>query len=387
MLGIDLGTFNTRASYFNPETGEKTLTRNVQFNGNDSLFSGIVFEENQTLVGDSSNIYKIPTKTMFKFKTIIDTPSRFEDIAEKAGFHLSEKDGSNCIQIGPNQYNLIYMLSLIFNTINKNFSNVSNSTSDVKTTIAIPPSFDETHKKTIKEACDLANIKIDKFISEPTAALLKYKSIDEIENATVAMIDYGYSGLTVTFLKMTGYQFDIIVSVKKSEFCVENVDRMIIRFVLDQYKQKYPNDEPSSEAISRLKEETMKCREAMTSVKKFDFHIENFCNDHTLEYKMRRNKFYSASEDIFDSTPAVIRDAFAKSKMKRNEINLVLCRGACINHILDYIKEYFIGITVDADFDENGTAVAQGCALSYKKDIEEKFDDPSTSGSKCCLLI
>ena len=182
IVGIDLGTTNTVCSILN----DKKKIETIKIKGK-KLFKSIVsIEKNKIFVGESKKfLIKNTKKLLGKKEYEIDKNINISNIKKiddefKIIFSYKKKEII---------YELFEISSMILHTVKKEILNVYKSNID-SLVITVPAYFNNEQRLLVKKAADLAKLKVDRFINEPTAAALCY-GLDKNKNENILVFDLG----------------------------------------------------------------------------------------------------------------------------------------------------------------------------------------------------
>lgn len=187
LIGIDLGTTNCLAAYF--EDGEPKLIPNKQ---GEYLTPSVISidEENQLYVGVTARERKVkyPNQTVEVFKRSMGTEKKFS--------------------LGYRKMDAMTLSSIMLKTLKEDAERYLGE-AVTEAIISVPAYFNELQRKTTKDAGELAGFHVKRIINEPTAAALAYgvgkKDLDQI----VLVFDLGGGTFDVSILEF----FDGIVEV------------------------------------------------------------------------------------------------------------------------------------------------------------------------------
>lgn len=184
-FGIDFGTTNTAMVYFSTKKG-KIFIGDERLKG--PLPSVVALNQNtgEVIVGSQvkQNIKTLEEdyQIILSVKTILDDPLRRWNAGGKV-------------------FTPMDVAAEIFRAIKKNA--LSRNYDISETTIAVPVNFSAEKKRCLKNAAEKVDIKILKFISEPTAAFLAhYEELKSYSN--IVVFDWGGGTLDISALDVKG---------------------------------------------------------------------------------------------------------------------------------------------------------------------------------------
>ena len=180
MIGIDLGTTNSLATYID-ETGEIKFIKNEY--GNILIPSVVGINENdEVIVGELAKERRMLNP--------LDTASNFK-----------RKMGTNAkIRIKGKEFDAQMLSSLVLKHLKENAERQLGSEVD-RAIISVPAYFNDKQRKDTKIAAELAGLQVERLINEPTAAALSLGSSILDRNLKFLVLDLGGGTFDVTLLE------------------------------------------------------------------------------------------------------------------------------------------------------------------------------------------
>lgn len=188
ILGIDLGTTNSLVSYFDGE-GSKIIPNKLGENLTPSVVA--IDENGQVLVGKTAKEYGFihPERVASVFKRTMGTDKKY---------NLFEKE-----------YTSEELSAFVLRSLKEDAEAYLNEEIE-EVVISVPAYFNDKRRKATKRAGELAGLKVERIISEPTAAAIAYGLLKENANASYLVFDLGGGTLDVSILEL----FDNILEVR-----------------------------------------------------------------------------------------------------------------------------------------------------------------------------
>lgn len=179
MIGIDLGTTNSLVSYWD---GEKSVLIENSFS--EVLTPSIVSlgDDNEIFVGDiaKQRLITHPDRTVANFKRKMGSKATFE--------------------LGNQKFNPEELSALVLKQLKQDAENTLNTKID-SAVISVPAYFNEAQRKSTKIAGELAGLKIERLINEPTAAAIAYGIHEKYKESNIIVIDLGGGTFDVSVLE------------------------------------------------------------------------------------------------------------------------------------------------------------------------------------------
>lgn len=188
IVGIDLGTTNSLISYYTEE-GPRIIPNRLGKNLTPSVVS--MDEEEQIYVGDvaveRNLLYPESTASVFK-----------RDMGSKKQFHLLHKT-----------FTAEEMSSFVLRALKEDAEQYL-GTEITEAVISVPAYFNDVRRKATKRAGELAGLKVERIISEPTAAAIAFGLYEKQEHSRFLVFDLGGGTFDVSILE----HFDSILEVR-----------------------------------------------------------------------------------------------------------------------------------------------------------------------------
>lgn len=188
IIGIDLGTTNSLAAYFT-EDGPKIIPNRLGKRLTPSVVS--MDEEEQIYVGDSAVernlLYPGSTASVFK-----------RDMGSQKKFQLLHKS-----------FTAEELSSFVLRALKEDAEHYLGE-EVTEAVISVPAYFNDARRRATKKAGELAGLKVERIISEPTAAAIAYGLYQSRKSARFLVFDLGGGTFDVSILEL----FDTILEVR-----------------------------------------------------------------------------------------------------------------------------------------------------------------------------
>ncbi len=182
IVGIDLGTTNSLVAYYTPE-GPKIIPNRLGKNLTPSVVS--VDEQGTVYVGETAKerMALYPDTVAATFKRSMGTDREYRLNGRK--FRPEE------------------LSSLVLRALKEDAESYLGEPV-TEAVISVPAYFDDKRRKATKRAGELAGLKVERIISEPTAAAIAYGLYDKTKNTRFLVFDLGGGTFDVSILELYG---------------------------------------------------------------------------------------------------------------------------------------------------------------------------------------
>lgn len=188
IIGIDLGTTNSLAAYFGKD-GPEIIPNRLGKHLTPSVVS--VDEEGQIYVGETARERELlyPGSAASVFKRSIGSAKKF------------------CL--GDKEFTAEELSSFVLRALKEDAENFLGEPV-TEAVISVPAYFDDKRRKATKRAGELAGLKVERIISEPTAAAIAYGLYEKTRNTRFLVFDLGGGTFDVSVLEL----FENILEVR-----------------------------------------------------------------------------------------------------------------------------------------------------------------------------
>ena len=316
IIGIDLGTTTSEIAYI--KNGKPELI--VDRNGNRIIPSVTGIDDYGNIIngeGAANQIEAYPERTIAEVKRLIGKDQKVK-LGDKAFL--------------PHEISAELLKEL------KNYAETYLGEEVTEAVITVPANFNNSQRKLTKQAGELAGLKVDRIINEPTAAAMAY-GIDNLDKEEKVLVyDLGGGTFDVTILEMFDGILDVMSSRGNNKLGGKDFDERIEKYILDEFKKQYGVDLYEISDTSMIHHIKGSIKNASISAKKelstknttsinipFITVIDN--KPVTLSVGITREKFDELTKDLVDATEKTIDEALDAANCTEDDIDVVLLVG------------------------------------------------------------
>lgn len=188
IIGIDLGTTNSLAAYYG-EDGPKIIPNRLGKHLTPSVVS--IDENGQIFVGETARErgFLYPGTTASVFKRSMGSAKKFS--------------------LGGKEFTAEELSSFVLRSLKEDAESFL-GVPVTEAVISVPAYFDDKRRKATKRAGELAGFKVERIISEPTAAAIAYGLYEKTRNTRFLVFDLGGGTFDVSVLEL----FENILEVR-----------------------------------------------------------------------------------------------------------------------------------------------------------------------------
>lgn len=350
VIGIDLGTTNSCVSVM--EGNEPVVIPNSE--GRRTTPSIVAFLDNgngERKVGDPAKRQAItnPTNTISSVKRFMGT--KYSEMITEAG-QMSYKvvAGENDtprIVIGNRKYTPQEISAIILQKMKKTAEDYLGTTVD-RAVITVPAYFNDAQRQATKEAGEIAGLKVERVVNEPTAAALAYGLDKKDKDQVIAVYDLGGGTFDISILELGDGVFEVKSTNGDTHLGGDDFDRVIIDWMAEEFK----NDEnidlrKDPMALQRLKEAAEKAKIELSSSTQTEINLPYItATDSGPKHLVRtltRAKFEQLSEDLVRRSMEPCKKALKDAGLKASDIDEVILVGGStrIPKIQEEVEKFF----------------------------------------------
>jgi molecular chaperone DnaK len=130
-----------------------------------------------------------------------------------------------------------------------------------KAVITVPAYFNDSERQATKDAGEIAGLKVERIINEPTAASLAYGMDKQESDHTIMVFDFGGGTFDVSILELGEGVFEVKATAGDNRLGGDDIDEIIIDWLADKFKKSTGIDlRKDATAMQRLKEAAEKAK-------------------------------------------------------------------------------------------------------------------------------
>ncbi len=242
--------------------------------------------------------------------------------------------------------------------------------------ITVPAYFNDAQRQATKEAGQIAGLKVERIINEPTAAALAY-GLEKKVNAKIAVFDLGGGTFDISILDVGDNVFEVLSTNGDTHLGGDDFDEVLIHYVADEFRKKEGIDlRKDPMALQRLKEacERAKCElsGSLETTINLPYITADAGGPKHLQMTITRAKFEQLVDHLIERCRGPVMKALQDAKLSPRDINEVVLVGGStrIPKVKQLVKEIF-GRDPDESINPDEVvavgAAVQGAVLTGEK--------------------
>ncbi|MFA9479279.1 molecular chaperone DnaK [Phycisphaerales bacterium AB-hyl4] len=346
-IGIDLGTTNSVVAVM--EAGQPKVLINAS--GNRVTPSIVAFtDKDERLVGQPAKHQQVtnPKNTVFSIKRFMGRRHK-EVHAEEKNVPYEVTGGEEelvRVKVRNKDYTPQEVSAMILGDLKKTAEEYLGDKVD-KAVITVPAYFNDSQRQATKEAGEIAGLKVERIINEPTAAALAY-GLDKKANEKVAVFDLGGGTFDISILDIGDGVFEVLSTNGDGHLGGDDWDQRLIDYLADEFKKQEGIDlRKDAMALQRLKEAAEKAKMELSTAQETSVNLPFITATQEgpkhLQISLTRAKFEQVCSELFDRIREPVTKAMTDAGLKAGDIDEVVLVGGSTRmpKVQAIVKELF----------------------------------------------
>ncbi|MHA6194506.1 Hsp70 family protein [Pseudomonas wadenswilerensis] len=190
--------------------------------------------------------------------------------------------------------------------------------------ISVPAYFSDAQRKATRIAGELAGLKVDKLINEPTAAALAY-GLHQREESTFLVFDLGGGTFDVSVLELFEGVMEVRASAGDNFLGGEDFDDALVAHFVERVGARDLPDITRPELAQRLRREAQRVRHVLGQAASARFTLADDGREWSLE--LTQDDLATVVKPLLDRLRAPIERALRDARIKAAELSEVLLVG------------------------------------------------------------
>jgi molecular chaperone DnaK len=380
IIGIDLGTTNSCVSVM--EGNEPVVIPNSE--GKRTTPSVVAFVEGgERKVGDPAKRQAItnPQNTVYSIKRFMG--NRFDEVGKevkRVPYKVVKGDNNTPrVNIEDRKYSPQEISAMILQKMKKTAEDfIGQEVSGA--VITVPAYFNDAQRQATKEAGEIAGLKVERIINEPTAAALAYGMDKSGKDMKIVVFDFGGGTHDVSILELGDGVFEVLATDGDTHLGGDDVDQKIIDWLSDEFKKDEGIDlKKDPMALQRLKEAAEKAKIELSSSASTEINLPYIMPVDGIPKHLVRSltkaKFEQLIDDLVKRTIDPCKSALKSAGLSTSDIDEIILVGGStrIPAIQEAVEKFFSkspskGVNPD-EVVSLGAAIQGGVLTGEVKDV------------------
>lgn len=347
IIGIDLGTTNSCVAVM--EGGRPKVIPGVDTGKNTTPS---VVEPIKNLVGDVAKRQMIlnAKNTVYSAKRLMGR--RFSDKEVKRTMDMvpykivEGKNGMADIEIEGKNYTPQEISARVLMKLKKDAEKYLGEKVD-SAVITVPAYFDDAQRQATKQAGEIAGLKVERIINEPTAAALAY-GLDKKNSEKIAVYDLGGGTFDISILEIGDGVIEVKATNGDTHLGGDDFDALIVDYIVSEFKKENGVDlKADTQAYQRVRDAAEKAKIELSAADEVEINqpyiTQKDGNPLHLTMKLTRAKMESLVEELIEKTLKPVELCLKDAKLDAHDINEVVMVGGMTRmpKVVETVKNFF----------------------------------------------
>jgi molecular chaperone DnaK len=363
-VGIDLGTTNSCVAVL--EGGEPTVIANAE--GSRTTPSVVAFSKSgEVLVGEVA-----------KRQAVTNVDRTISSVKRHMGTDWK-------VQIDDDTYSAEQISAFILGKLKRD-AEAYLGEPVTEAVITVPAYFSDAQRQATKDAGQIAGLKVDRIINEPTAAALAYGLEKGKEEEKILVFDLGGGTFDVSLLDVDkdedGFStIQVEATAGDNHLGGDDWDQRVVDWLVTQVKSKEGVDLSKDRiALQRLKEASEQAKKELSSSSATSISLQYLSMTENgpvhLDEKLTRSKFEDMTKDLLDRTKSPFHQVIRDAGISLSDIDHVVLVGGSTRmpSVTEVVKELTGGREPNKGVNPDevvavGAALQAGVLSGDRKDV------------------
>jgi molecular chaperone DnaK len=347
IIGIDLGTTNSVVAIL--EGGQPKVIPNAE--GHRTTPSVVAFtSDGERLVGHAARRQAVtnPQRTVYSIKRFMGR--RHEEVGQEEKLVPYKVTGAPSepvkVQIDGRAYTPQEISAMILQNL-KETAEAYLGHKVTRAVITVPAYFNDAQRQATKDAGEIAGLKVERIVNEPTAACLAY-GLEKKKEGKIAVFDLGGGTFDISILDIGDGVFEVNATNGDTHLGGDNFDDILIDHVADEFRKSNGIDlRKDMMALQRLKEacEKAKCELSGTPMTTINlpFVTADSSGPKHLNVNISRAQFEALIDSLLERCRKPCEQAMRDAGLSPKDVNEVVLVGGStrIPAVQALVKEIF----------------------------------------------
>lgn len=349
IIGIDLGTTNSAVAVM--EGGSPKIIPSAE--GRNTFPSIIAYKGKEIVVGEPAKRQMVlnPKTTIESVKRFIGR--KFNDPSVKkaikhATYEIKEgKDGMAVVEVDGKIYTPQEISAQVLMKAKRDAESYLGEEVS-RAVITVPAYFDDSQRQATKQAGEIAGLKVERIVNEPTAASLAY-GLDKKGSEVIAVYDLGGGTFDISILEIGDGVFEVKSTNGDTFLGGNDFDQRIMDWIIEEFKKENDVDlSKDNQALQRIKDSAEKAKIELSTAQQSEINQPFITQSKEgtplhLTMSLTRAKLEELVDDLIENSLKPVQKALKDAGVSAKDINQVVLVGGQTRmpKIQEKVKEFF----------------------------------------------
>lgn len=347
IIGIDLGTTNSVVAVM--EGGRPKVIPAADTGRN---ITPSVVEPVKNLVGDVAKrqIILNPKNTIYSVKRLMGRrvdDAEVDRTKKMVPYEIvSGKDNVAALEVEGKTYTPQEISARVLMKLKKDAEDYLGEKVE-SAVITVPAYFDDSQRQATKQAGEIAGLKVERIINEPTAASLAY-GLDKKKAEKIAVYDLGGGTFDISILELGDGVFEVKSTNGDTHLGGDDFDELVVDWIVGEFKKDNALDlKQDKQALQRVRDAAEKAKIELSAASEVEINQPYITQKDGqplhLTMKLTRAKLESLVEDLISKTMKPVEAALKDAKLDAHDIDEVILVGGMTRmpKVIETVKDFF----------------------------------------------
>jgi molecular chaperone DnaK len=347
IIGIDLGTTNSCVAVM--EAGRPVVIPGVDTGKNTTPS---VVEPIKNLVGDIAKRQMIlnAKNTVYSAKRLMGrrfTDKEVKRTIEMVPFKIVDgKNGMADIEIEGKNYTPQEIGARVLMKLKKDAEAHIGEKVD-QAVITVPAYFDDAQRQATRQAGEIAGLKVERIINEPTASALAY-GMDKKKSEKIAVYDLGGGTFDISILDIGDGVIEVKATNGDTHLGGDDFDAKIVDYIVSEFKKENGVDlKADTQALQRVRDAAEKAKIELSAADEVEINqpyiTQKDGNPLHLTMKLTRAKMESLVDDLIQKTIKPVENCLKDAKLDPHDLDEIIMVGGMTRmpKVVQVVKDFF----------------------------------------------
>jgi molecular chaperone DnaK len=308
-------------------------------------------EGGEIKVGDPAKRQAVtnPHKTIYSIKRFMGNKySESKKEAERVPYKVQKGDNDTPrVDIDGRLYTPQELSAMILQKMKKTAEDYLGQ-SVSRAVITVPAYFNDAQRQATKEAGEIAGLKVERIINEPTAASLAYGLDKKHKDQKIVVFDFGGGTHDVSILELGDGVFEVLSTDGDTHLGGDDVDQKVIDWLADEFNKEEGIDlRKDPMALQRLREAAEKAKIELSSSTQTEINLPyvtaTASGPKHLVRTLARAKFEQLIADLVKRTIEPCETALKAAGLSKSDIDEIILVGGStrIPAVQEAVEKFF----------------------------------------------
>ena len=209
--------------------------------------------------------------------------------------------------------------------------------------ITVPAYFNDAQRNATRNAGELAGLRVERIINEPTAAALAYGLGSLKEQSKVAVYDFGGGTFDLSILELNEGVFQVLATCGNTRLGGDDIDRVLIEHLAEQIGQAGGPSAATDPAIwARLAEAVEEAKARLSTENEVAIALPFLAPEFSFEYTLTREQLERLAKPVVARTREYCLKALADAGLASSDLDQVILVGGQTR--MPLVREFASGV-------------------------------------------